>query len=167
MDEKYLIISRLANDEKPKDIAEALDVSYGKVLRVRSEFNQAKEAGTIDELVNMDQVMLDKLLNQAASDVPAELSAAADDAVANVSKAKGVLDAFQGDLVVTATYVTTRIKSMASSVDHVAEIVDLSDALCKLQTAFFNSNKTQVNIQNNTGGGASYGEFLSDQPKDL
>ena len=66
----------------------------------------------------------------------------------------------------TALNLANRINSMAMSAGGSDELVTLTDALCKLQNAFFNSNKVQVNVQNNIGGegGKTYSAFMGDKP---
>ena len=62
--QKYKVISLLQNDTAPRDIADDLDISYGAVLKLRREYDDAKLNGTIDQLVNMDNVILSEVADK-------------------------------------------------------------------------------------------------------
>lgn len=166
--EKYNIVSRLLNGDAPKDVSEALDVPYSKVLRLNRELKDAQEANTLNEFIAMDEAVMAELMEGIAARAPDALQGEVVAAVANVSEAKSTMEVLSHDLQVTAKVITTRIKVAASTVEHVSELDVLADALCKLQNAFFNKNSTQVNVQNNYGsdGAPKYGAFLSDKPSD-
>lgn len=168
METKYQVVSRLIQNVPPKDISLELEIPYSKVLRIKSEFCKAKENDKLDTFIDMDKVLMDQLLDQAKEDVPQELMVAAEEAVKEIKKAKSTLDMLSDDMVITAKAITTQIKSSLSNVQHVSEVESLTTSLCALQNAFFNSNKTQVNVQNNYGdaGNSAYGAFLSDKPTD-
>lgn len=166
--QKYQIVSKLSLGTDPKSIATEFDIPYTKVLRVKKQFETAKANNDFEGFIDMDEVMLKQLLEQAEANVPAELAEAASTAVSSITKAKTLLDALSEDMVITAKVITNHIKQHANNIDHVSELESLTSSLCALQNAFFNSNKTQVNVQNNYGDAGSparsYGEFLSDKP---
>lgn len=167
--EKFKIISKLINDEAPKDIANELEVPYTKVLRFKKEYEQSVIDGQVGELIDLDQVMRDELLNQVQEGMPSFVQEQAGEVVSEIKAKLTTLDALGEDLQVTAAAITKKIKSMAMSIDHVSELESLSTALCSLQNAFFNKNSTQVNVQNNytEDAKAAYGDFLSDKPANL
>lgn len=167
MEEKYQIVNKLLAGDAATDIAKETGIGYAKVLRIKREFEEAQANEALGSFIDMDAVMMDKLLESAKETIPAELIEAAGEAVGNIKEAKSAMDLLSNDMIVTATTLTTRIKSMSLSIEHVSELGDLAKALCDIQNAFFNSNKTQVNIQNNMGSTDGYGEFLSDQPKNI
>lgn len=166
--QKYQIVSKLSLGEDPKSIALEFDIPYTKVLRVKKQFETARANNDFEGFIDMDEVLLQQLLAQAEANVPAELADAASAAAKGITKSKSLLDALSEDMVITAKALTNHIKVAANNVDHVSELESLVSALCALQNAFFNSNKTQVNVQNNYGNAGSpaktYGEFLSDKP---
>ncbi len=166
MQTKYDVVSKLINGVAPKDISTELEVPYTKVLRIKREYEDALANNTVSAFIDMDKVMMDDLMDKAVASVPAELQDEANEAVANIKAAKTALDMLSDDMLITAKTITTRIKSMVPNVEHISELEGLTSALCDLQTAFFNSNKTQVNVQNNYGDAGStqsaYGEYLND-----
>lgn len=167
MDVKYNVVSRLLNNESPVDIATALEVPYTKVLRIKREYEQAVANDTLHAFINMDQVFMDQLTAQMIDNCPIDLQDSAVDAVVKIKEAKTILDALSEDMVITAKALTTRIKSMSATIEHVSELEGLASALANLNKAFFQDSRTQVNVQNNYGGespAAAYGAFLSDKP---
>lgn len=167
--EKYQIVSRLLNDESPELIAADLDVSLNKVRRLKREFKKAQEENTVQEFINLDEAMLNELMDIAKEKVPEAIAEDAGEALTVLATQHNLLDALSTDLQTTAKFLSGRIKVAASTVQHASELEVLADALCKLQTAFFNSNTTQVNVQNNYGEqqGSAYGDLLSDKPAHL
>jgi hypothetical protein len=160
--QKYRVISKLQKDMAPKDIADELNVSYGGVLKLKREFEEAKVNGTIDALLNTDKLILTEV-EEKLSDLPtvkAEIN----------ELAKGVagLEHLSEELQQTALIINTRVRSLLLSIDHLSELEIAADVLCKLQSAFLNKNMTQVNVQNNYGDNESpkYNQFLSDRPQD-
>lgn len=160
--QKYKVISRLQNNDQAKDIAEDLDVSYGSVLKLRREYDQAKTNGSIDSLLNMDNVILHEVTDKLKD---AQIS---EEAVNEFTEKLQGLDQLSSSLQQTATNINKRANSMILSVEHVAELEVLTDILCKLQTSFINKNMTQVNVQNNYSDNTTpkYNQFLGDAPSD-
>lgn len=160
----YAALARLENGESPQTIADTLGVSYASVLRWRREFAEAKDAGNLDKLIDMDSL----ILATAAAGIEAP-QVMKEEAIANLTRSMSGLQMLQESMQTTALYLVQQIKSQASRVEHVSELVELSNGLCALNNSFFNSNKTQVNVQNNyttPGEGGKYGNFLSDEPRD-
>lgn len=162
--EKYQIVSRLLNDEEPKGIAASLDVPIGKVLRLKRELKEAMDNDALASFIDMNEVMMKEVLETVRAKSPEALCNDVDNALANISTAKTMLDSLSTDLQVTARFLANRIKSMAGSSQAPHELEILTTALCELQNSFFNKNSTQVNVQNNYGVG--YGDLLSDAPID-
>lgn len=163
---KYEIISRVLNGMEPKDISAELDMSYGKVLRIKREYETHKDNNEVAKFINMDAVVLDAALAQVEADTPVELLPDVQEATKELKQTKNATDKLQSELLATAAALNSRIKSLSLSIEHVSELEGLTSALCALQVAFFNSNSTQVNVQNNFGDAgataANYGEYLSD-----
>lgn len=165
---KFQIVSKLATGSDPREIATELDTPYTKVLRIRKEFEAAKAANDLDTFIDMDAVLVKQLLAEATANMPAGLAESAAVAAGEITKVKSKLDGLSDDMILTAVSLTNHIKIQANNIDHVSELEALTSALCNLQNAFFNSNKTQVNIQQNYGDASSpansYGSLLSDKP---
>lgn len=155
--EYYGAVSLLAQGISPTEVAEEMNISPSKVIRWNTEYNKAKDNGTLDKLLDMDELVIRTAA--AITDVPVGDEAKA---LAKVQGIQRLESATQN----TALNLVTRINTMAMGVAGSEELVILVDALCKLQTAFFNKNVTQVNVQNNlsAGNGGAYRSFLSDAP---
>lgn len=163
---KYEVISRILNKVEPKDISAELEISYNKVLRIKREHEAAVADGTVAQFINLENVVLDQALAKVEEDTPAELLPDVQDATTALRETKTAADKLSEEMLATAGHLNTRIRSLALSIEHVSELEGLTSALCQLQTAFFNSNTTQVNVQNNYGDAgatqSTYGEYLSD-----
>ena len=159
--QKYRVISRLQNNDSAKDIAENLDVSYGSVLKLKRDYEQAKINGSIDSLVNMDNVILNEVTTKLSDDISEE-------AIEEFTEKLKGLEHLSSVLQQTAQNINTRANSMLLSVEHVSELEIITDILCKLQTSFINKNMTQVNVQNNYSDNTTpkYNQFLGDNPSD-
>lgn len=162
--QKYKVISLLQQDMQPKEIAADLGegYSYGGILKLRREYEEAKLNGTIDSLLNTNKVVLAELEEKMSNLEETRASV--------IELAKGVdgLEQLGEQFQQTANVINTHVKSLIMSIDHMSELEIAADIICKLQTAFLNKNMTQVNVQNNFGSDSSpkYTQFLSDKPGD-
>lgn len=163
---KYKVISLLQADVPAKDIAEDLNLSYGAVLKLRRDFEQAKMNNTIDELLGADELLLIEAGKQIQA-VPEYASVVQDEITKLTDKLQG-LEHLSDELQQTALLINTRARSLILSIDHVSELEVITEILCKLQTSFVNKNMTQVNVQNNFGndGAPKYTQFLGDKPSE-
>ncbi len=159
---KYKVISLLQQEMQPKDIAEDLDVSYGAVLKLRRDYEDAKLNNTMDKILNVDKLVFEEVAEKL-DDLPLAKEAV----VELVDGIKGI-EKLSINLQATADIINTRVRSLIMSVDHISELEIAADILCKLQTSFINKNMTQVNVQNNFGdtGTPKYTQFLGDKPSD-
>ena len=160
--QKYKVISLLQNDTAPRDIADDLDISYGAVLKLRREYDDAKRNGTIDQLVNMDNVILSEVADKL-SELPG-----AEEALGEFTEKLKGLEHLSEEFQNTAHQINTRARTLLLSIEHVSELEVITDILCKLQTSFINKNMTQVNVQNNYPGSDTpkYNQYLGDVPSD-
>lgn len=158
--QKYRVISRLQRDMPAKEIADDLGVSYGAVLKLRREFEEAKMNGTVDALLDTSRLVLTEV-SEHLNDLPTTA-----DAVTELSKGLSGLEHLGNELQQTALLINTRARSLMLSIDHASELEIITEILCKLQSAFLNKNMTQVNVQNNFGDTSSpkYTQFLGDKP---
>jgi uncharacterized Ntn-hydrolase superfamily protein len=161
---KYQIVSRLLNGETPKAISEEFDVPYTKVLRLQRELKEAQLNNTVQEFIDIDAAMMEELVDAVKASTPPGLAEAVDKSMAVLVATKSIMDVLSEDFIMTAKALSMRIRQSAANTEQVSELDVLSDALCKLQVAFFNKNQTQVNVQNNYGQEPQYGAFLDDKP---
>ena len=158
---KYSVLSLLHQNQSPAEIADKLNVSYPAVLKLRREFEEAKDNNTVHELLNSYRVILPEVA-EALSDLP-EMA----EQVEEFQKAITGLDQLSEGLQKTAALINNRVKTMIGIVDSASELEYLTDIICKLQTSFINKNMTQVNVQNNFGNDTpKYTQFLGDKPSD-
>lgn len=154
---KYSIISRIQKDMEPKDIAEELGVPYASVLRVRTQYNEHVQNGTINQLIDLDKLMIADLADKFPVDE-----------VEKLVKSVGGLEVLSAECQGLALEIIKKSRTMLTRADSMSELGEVTEILCKLQNAFFNKNSTQVNVQNNNFGGSAndnpYSSFLSDAP---
>lgn len=158
--QKYKVMSLLQQNIPPKDIAEDIDVSYGAVLKLKRQFEEARVNGTIDKLLSAKDLVLD-IAEEVLSVIPAE------EAVVELTKGLTGIEHLSEQFQKTALILDTRVRTMLISITELHELETAVDILCKLQTAFVNKQMTQVNVQNNYGEGTpKYNQFLGDKPSD-
>ncbi len=164
---KLGIITRLINGEAAADISASTGVSYPTVLRYKRELKEAQEADDVHTLMGLDRLVLEELIGQVKAKTESTLLAPQVGTILEaVDINLGALANLQDEFKQTAQTLNTRIRLATAVVTHVSELEVLTDALCKLQNAFFNKNTTQVNVQNNydATGTHRYQSFLSDVP---
>lgn len=156
MELKYKAIAKFSQDEDPKVIAADLEVSYTKILRWRREYEEAVANNTINELLDNSEEALALVSSTLVTEMPE----------AEIVKGVTGLERLNSELQATAFALNNRIRLEAMKVEHMSELKDLTDCLCKIQDSFFNSKAVSVNVQNNyqAEGSPAYGEFLSDVP---
>jgi len=163
--EKQVALIRLIDKEDEQVIANDLDVSYATVIRWKNELEKAQEDDKVNELLQLDKRALDYLAqNSKDLDVPDELQTQVGELVDELTDGVKGLARLEEDLQSSAAFMNTRIKAMAVSATTVGEISELTDALCKLHSTFFNKG-TNVQILNQVNGdGQAYAQFLGDAP---
>jgi len=153
--EKYEVIARFQTAMSAQEIATELDLSYGGVLKLRREYNEAVTNNTVSSLVDTERVLLTKVGEELG------LPEAAESLTAGIAG----LDHLSDSLQRTAMALNIRVNSLMLSVTTLSELEHAAEILCKLQTAFVNKNLTQVNVQNNFAGDTpKYTQFLGDKP---
>lgn len=163
--ERYQIIASLEAGETPEEIAGRLNLAKAKVLRIKIAYDKAIIEGTLESLVDVNELVLLNALQESREQVPT-MSSAIDEVGNQMSEGIDRLRRLDDQLIATATFANTRIRSLMATANTAAELETGVASLCKLREAFFNKNLTQVNIQNNlsNSGAAAYGDFLSDKP---
>ncbi len=161
---KYLALVRLFEDEDPKEISTDLNISYATVLRYKRELRLAQDEGKVNSLLAKEQGVLENMAQAAVCDLPAELVEGELEEAKSLVKGVLGLKRLEEDLQHTAHDINTRIRIMVGTAEGVGEVVELTEALCKLQNAFFGKGTQVLVQQNNNAGGESYGQFLNDIP---
>lgn len=158
---RYDAVARMDAGQTVDDVAAALSVGKGTLIRWRAEYNNAKKEGTLETLFDVTKLLLATAELQSRS--PAGMvEVVAKESTALQTQLKG-LDKLDHEMQQTASIMNTRIQSLMLSVEHVSELEMLVDSLCSLRAAFF-AKGTQVNVQQNFGGASKYGDMLGDRP---
>lgn len=155
---KYKIISLIDAGLEAKDIADELDVSYSSVLRLRTQYKEAKLNNDVASLVDVDKLLIQQTADQLSID---------GEVVEEVTKGLSGLEVLSTELQTTASALNNKVRSLLVNAEHPSELKLYAEILCDLQTSFVNKNMTQVNVQNNFGdnGQASrYSQYLGDKP---
>lgn len=151
----YTAVTRLEAGDDPTTIADELNISKSTLLRWKREYAEAKEAGTLAELIDIDTMVITKA--GELMDLPPE-------EVQTVVKKMDNHQKLSEELNKTALAVVAQVKSTILSAEHISQLSEAAEILCSIQTAFF-AKGTQVNVQNNFGeGNSKYGSFLNDKP---
>lgn len=164
---KFAAISRLINGESASDISASLQIPYPTMLRYKRELKIAEESNSVDELMGLEKQVLHELIGEVRRKrEETMLLPQIDQVLDNVVTNLGSLANLQDEFKLTAQTLNTRIRLATAVVTHVSELEVLTEALCKLQNAFFNKQTTQVNVQNNydATGNHRYSNFLNDVP---
>ena len=143
----------------PKQIAERFDIPYSKVIRIQAMYKEAVNNNTVEEFLQTERLVMDRAAELLASELPSitqEVAAAK----ASLDKKLTIMEQLNDDLATTATIANNKLRTFISSAGTAGELSTLVDSLCILRNAFFNKNITQVNIQNNTGGGYNWGSDI-------
>lgn len=160
--DKYQGLVRLIDGDEPKEIAGELGIAYATVLRWKRELRTAQEEDKVTSLVAASYDAIDDLAAGVLADVPDEALPAVTTAVEGVISSVTGLKRLETELQGTAVLINNRIRFMTSSANSVGDIVELTNAVAKLQDAFFGKGTT-VNVQQNVEGDA-YSSFLGDAP---
>ena len=159
--DKYRVLTRLHQGEKPKDISDDLDISYSTVLRYKNELAEAEANNTVNKLMELSPEAIEVIGSEMVEQAPM-----VEDAVTELVDGVKAMQTLQIDFMQTAKTLSNRIRVASSTIEYPSELLDLTKAMCELQNAFFNKNVTQVNVQNNydSDGDKAYGQFLNDKP---
>ena len=155
-EDKYRVMNLLHGGKSFNEVSAATDIPLSTVLRWNKELKDSMANGMLNDMLDMDRVVLGEVIERVSEEP-------------NLREASGKLvesldyaNRLNQELQLTALTISSKAKMFASSADNSSELIALSEVICQLQVAFFNSNSTQVNIQNNMGTG--YEEFLTDAP---
>lgn len=159
--DKLKIFAEYAQGAKPREVEAKYDIPYSTALRLSNEFKKAQTEGTVEKLIDMDSAVLEQVRDHMM--VPGELEEAKAESFASIENGTDGLGRLDVELQITASAVNKKILAMLTATKQPSELETLTHCLCRIREAFFKAG-TQVNVQNNYGGGA-YQEYLDDVPK--
>ncbi|AWD90250.1 terminase small subunit [Dickeya phage Amaethon] len=159
----YGAIARIEADMDVREIAEELELSVNTVRRWKTEYQEHKRTGNLDQLLSMEDYTIAIAELTKSLPIPPDMLG---DKAKELTKGLDSLSRLQEEFQDSARYLNTRLRALAMSAASTGELLDLINGLSILQTAFFNKNTTQVNVQNNyvAPGQSPYSTFLSDKP---
>lgn len=148
-------------DADTKTLVRELNVKPSAVIRFRKEFKEAKENGTVMQLIGQEHILeaAQSLLLKENSEA---LSGEIIEATEKISKAVRILEGVEEEFAITAELLARKMQAFVFLADSPSELAVISSSLCNLQRAFFDKNLVEIN--NNTQN--NYGDFLNDKPAD-
>ena len=166
-DQVYKIYAAFAGGATAREVSDGQDISYATALRYKTQYDQALSNGNLDALIDLSKVAREQLAAQLVANTPEGLRSGIKDALGGVLTSLDMADTLKTNLQASANQIAERINILLRKTETPSELLVLSEALCNLQNAFFNKNMTQVNVQNNYGGGEDtrYKGLLDDTPK--
>ena len=149
---RLLALAHLKTGKKPQEVADLTGLTYAKSLKLKKQLHEAEENDAMFELFNLEEAALDILINSVRQGLEP-----VGDAFGLTSAIEGELEHIQEDLQdlgkldsanqEAAMALAHKIKTAALLATNSNTVVELADALCKLQTAFFGQG-----IHNPNGG---------------
>lgn len=137
-----------------RTIGEELKVGYGTLLGWKRELALAQENGFIQDLVNVDEVVVQKIAQEVKEDL-VELVADKKDIEEIEEAIEGTLESIDGYKALDTTLQDVAIKlaeKILVIVDNTAtpeSLLVLVEALTKLQVSFFNKPVASISVTNN------------------
>lgn len=158
---KYKALSLLHAGDEPRAVSSKTEVPVFTVLKWKKELDKAVEEGHLNQLIDMDRVVLEKVI-EGVVETSAELEEPAQELAESISS----LDKLNTELHMTAMHINKQVKTLAIKSDSAPELLTLAEIICEIQKAFFNSQATNINVQNNfeNRDSSAYQAFLSDKP---
>lgn len=159
------VINELQLNTPNPDIAAKFGISLVKVTRIKNKYEEAVRNNTVDKLLNLDSMVLDKATSLLKTEL-ASLDDNIESVATDIKNSSALLAGLDEDLISTARIANNKLRVMISTADTAGELGMLIDSLATLRNSFFNKNVTTVAIQNNIGSAAQY-DFASDLPGEV
>lgn len=160
---KYELMGKIHAGVPLRDLVQSSGIKYPKLLALRHELKDARANGTLSDLLDVEELVVSRVKEEIMQDAKAlGMEEAIEGEVLEATSAINGAQLLDSKLRTTAMNITTKLGRMAHETSSASELVFIAEALCKMQTAFFNKG-TQVNIQNNLNGEDSrFKRFLQD-----
>lgn len=158
---KYQALSMLHAGDEPRMVSAKLEVPVFTIVKWKKELAESVEQGGVSTLVDLDRVVLGEIITKVVEADPT-LAEAADSITNKLSS----MDRLSEELHSTAIHINSQVKKLAICAESAPELIMLAEVICEIQKAFFNSQSTNVNVQNNFSNkdDSAYSAFLSDTP---
>jgi len=153
---KFEILGKLNAGTKAQELAQDYGISYPKILKWKKEFKEAKENGTVADLIAADKVTIHEVAESVKHDIkeltdnPKEievLEGEVDQAIAEIDGLKVLNTKVQ----TVALRLASKIEEKTLKVEDIGDLQVLVNSLAVIQNAFFNKPLTNVNVLNAPG----------------
>ena len=152
MDEqtRLLTLAHLKNGKKPADAAELTGITYASALKLRKELHAAEERNRILELFKLDEAALDILLESVRKQLMPAIEAfgigeLVEEEIKDLTKGIDGGKLLNQEFQASARTLANKITSAAITANNSDTILQLAEALCKLQNAFFGQEANPSN----------------------
>lgn len=158
---KILALAHLKTGKKPKEVSDLLDISYAQALRLNKELIKAEEQNRVQDLFDLEEAALKTLLEKVSDDLTPAVQLlegeveTLDDMLSTVGKNVEGIQLLEKELTDAAIQLAKKITTQAVASSGTDSLLVLTDALAKLQMAFF-SKGTNVQINNMNGNFEKY-----------
>lgn len=158
---KILALAHLKTGKRPKEVSDLLDISYSQALKLNKELTKAEERNNLQDLFNLEEAALNTLLEKVSDDLSPAIEVLEggverlDDMLANVGQNVEGMQILEKELTDAAIQLAKKITMQTVATSGTDSILILTDALAKLQTAFF-AKGTNVQVNNMNGNFEKY-----------
>lgn len=158
---KILALAHLKTGKKPKEVSELLEISYAQALKLNKDLIKAEQQGRIQDLFNLEEAALNTLFEKVSDELIPIVNTlegdvlAANETLDSIAKGAEGLGILEKELQDAAITLAKRITAQAIATNGTDSLLSLTEALAKLQLAFF-AKGTNVQINNMNGNFEKY-----------
>lgn len=158
---KILALAHLKTGKKPKDVSDLLEISYAQALKLNKELLKAEQQNRVQDLFNLEEAALTMLLEKVSNELTPSIKALTgelldpDTTLDSIAKGAQGLGILEKELQDAAIELAKRITAQTLSTSGTDSLLTLTEALAKLQLAFF-AKGTNVQINNMNGNFEKY-----------
>jgi hypothetical protein len=144
-------LAYLYQGKTPREVETLVkDISYAQALRLKKELEQSKEDGTVADLFNLSGAAIEIVLEQAkaiieAKDIPIEGTLeSVEDVISSIKDDIQATKILKAELAEAGTEVVKKIKALAKVTNSSEVILNLAEALSKMQGSYFRTATVTV-----------------------
>ena len=158
---KILALAHLKTGKKPKEVADLTDISYAQALQLKKDLAKAERQNNLQDLFNLEDATIETLLEKVSTELKPAIETLEgevelfDDTLNQLSQSSDKAKLLESELTDAATLLAKKISALTLSTSGVDSVLVLTEALAKLQLAFF-AKGTNVQINNMNGNFERY-----------
>lgn len=158
---KILALAHLKTGKKPKDVSQLLNISYAQALKLSKDLTKAEQQNRLQDLFDLEETALNTLLEKVSDELTPAIQTLEgeveifDQTLATIGKNVGDIQILEKELTDAAIQLAKKITAQAVATSGTDSLLVLTDALAKLQMAFF-AKGTNVQINNMNGNFEKY-----------